>query len=59
MNFSVNKFLLAYLNKKSQIQNERLNTEITQKKAKERSLQAPPFLLCFTFVCIKMYITNF
>ena len=41
MNFSVNKFLLAYLNKKSQIQNERLNTEITQKKAKERSLQAP------------------
>ena len=42
MNFSVNKFLLAYLYKKRQGQNEQyLNTEITHREAKEKSLQNP------------------
>ena len=59
MNFSINKLLLAYLNKESQIQNERFKYRNNVKERKGEKSPNPLFLLCFTFVCIKMYLTNF
>ena len=59
MNFSVNKLLLAYLNKKSQIQNEQFKYRNNAKESKGEKSPNPLILLSFTFVCIKMYVKKF
>ena len=55
MNFSVNKLLLAYLNKKGQIQNERFKYRNNAKESKgEKSRISHSFLLkCISQIVVK------